>query len=342
MEIRGSMNRFGLLAGLIFFLAGCGGGSGSGSGDDQSSPAAELIDHFMIYPQAGQDQVLVNNSFDTGYSYQYKGGLWSMYRLYGEQVAITRERHDSFRADERIPETYRSQLDDYSGSGYDRGHLAPNAALDHSEASQRDTFYLSNIVPQSPAFNRYQWSDVEQWIRECSQEKIAGNPLLVITGSSYSNTPETIGNGVAIPEYQYKVVLHLDEDQYLRAFALLASQDSFYWDNLAEHIVSIDQLENQVNADFFSTLPDNLEANLESGVRMACSLPSGVTVSPAIFYSPDETESSLPPVSDLSCGSKTTCSAMTSCSEAEFYLNSCGITRLDSDQDGTPCESICR
>ncbi|MGE5041783.1 MAG: thermonuclease family protein [Candidatus Levyibacteriota bacterium] len=43
----------------------------------------------------------------------------------------------------------------------------------------------------------------------------------------------------------------------------------------------------------------------------------------------------------FSCSGKTTCGQMTSCSEAQFYLNSCGVSRLDGDKDGTPCESLC-
>lgn len=44
----------------------------------------------------------------------------------------------------------------------------------------------------------------------------------------------------------------------------------------------------------------------------------------------------------FTCGSKTTCGAMSSCAEARFYLQQCGLTRLDRDGDGVPCESICR
>src|SRR5262245_25539765 len=44
----------------------------------------------------------------------------------------------------------------------------------------------------------------------------------------------------------------------------------------------------------------------------------------------------------VSCGAKRTCGEMTSCAEARFYLEHCGLARLDGDKDGTPCESLCR
>lgn len=45
---------------------------------------------------------------------------------------------------------------------------------------------------------------------------------------------------------------------------------------------------------------------------------------------------------NFSCGSKKYCKQMITCEEAKFYLNQCGLSRLDRDGDGVPCESICR
>ncbi|MDO8573295.1 MAG: thermonuclease family protein [Candidatus Daviesbacteria bacterium] len=46
--------------------------------------------------------------------------------------------------------------------------------------------------------------------------------------------------------------------------------------------------------------------------------------------------------SGFTCAEKTTCGQMSSCAEAEFYLNTCGVSRLDGDKDGVPCETLCR
>jgi endonuclease YncB( thermonuclease family) len=51
---------------------------------------------------------------------------------------------------------------------------------------------------------------------------------------------------------------------------------------------------------------------------------------------------SQPVKSAFTCGTKRFCREMTSCKEAIFYLNQCGLSRLDGDGDGVPCESICR
>lgn len=45
---------------------------------------------------------------------------------------------------------------------------------------------------------------------------------------------------------------------------------------------------------------------------------------------------------DQRCGAKTTCKQMKNCQEAEFYLEKCGLSNLDYDDDGVPCESLCK
>jgi len=56
---------------------------------------------------------------------------------------------------------------------------------------------------------------------------------------------------------------------------------------------------------------------------------------------PQTTSTSSSTSSFGSCGTKTTCSQMTTCEEAKYFLNNCGVKKLDRDSDGTPCESLC-
>ena len=51
---------------------------------------------------------------------------------------------------------------------------------------------------------------------------------------------------------------------------------------------------------------------------------------------------SRPEATGFTCGAKRYCREMSSCAEARFYLTRCGLSRLDGDGDGIPCESICR
>jgi excalibur calcium-binding domain-containing protein len=44
----------------------------------------------------------------------------------------------------------------------------------------------------------------------------------------------------------------------------------------------------------------------------------------------------------FACGFKRYCGEMSGCAEARFYFTQCGLSRLDGDRDGVPCETLCR
>ena len=69
------------------------------------------------------------------------------------------DRKDNFREDKAVT-TGSATLNDYKKSGYDRGHMAPAADFRWSFDAMNDTFYLSNMCPQTHAFNAGIWSDL--------------------------------------------------------------------------------------------------------------------------------------------------------------------------------------
>ena len=85
--------------------------------------------------------------------------------LKGSQSRINR-----FKPDPKIEEG-SSSLNDYRNSGYDRGHLCPAADMRMSPGSMLETFYLSNISPQNPSFNRGIWSSLESVVRDWAKTK---------------------------------------------------------------------------------------------------------------------------------------------------------------------------
>ena len=85
----------------------------------------------------------------------------------------------------------------------------------------------------------------------------------------------------------------------------------------------------------------DLEKNARENQLGLWALPEGERIAPWQWR---RGKRSIEKESNLSfqCESKTTCRQMQSCAEAKYYLMSCGLTRLDGDKDGVPCESICR
>jgi endonuclease G len=154
--------------------------------------------------------VRCRTSFEILHSGLTRTPLWVSERLTPQSVAAARglERVDSFEPDRTLPSSARAELSDYRGSGWDRGHMAPNGDM-ADVTSQRESFELSNMSPQAPSLNRGPWADLESDVRR----HVARNGMAyVVTGVLFEGaTLGTLPGGrVAIPTSLWKAVLSPD------------------------------------------------------------------------------------------------------------------------------------
>ena len=149
------------------------------------------------------DKILHKTAFDICYSCKWKTPRMVVYRIDGklaDGVNLSRK-HLYFRPDYRLPAKCRSYPKDYSRTGFDRGHLAPNAAFDYSKRVQKETFLMSNIAPQKPRLNRRLWAKIERFARFQARKY---ETVSVITGVCGSQG--YIRNGVNVPRYWFKII----------------------------------------------------------------------------------------------------------------------------------------
>lgn len=188
------------------------------------------------------------SNFAVNYSGVSKTALWSAEYVTPDSLrkAKSVSREDTFHEETRIPSSVRSLLSDYSGSGFDRGHLVPSANAP-SRLDQNQTFSLANIIPQAPKANQEQWRKIEESVRTMvSKYK---QPSYVITGPLYLNSRVTkIGKGgVLVPSHTYKVVFFPDRG-LMGAYVTVN-------DNIAKtDVVSVAQLQEKSGIVFFPTL----------------------------------------------------------------------------------------
>ncbi|WP_227677601.1 DNA/RNA non-specific endonuclease [Psychrobacter sp. H8-1] len=164
-----------------------------------------------IYPEFVNDKLNTNTHplcFD-GFSVMYSGvsrtPLWSAEHLTRKrlQQAKTIDREDSFHEESRLPTSARAKLSDYSGSGYDRGHLAPNGDM-ANRSQQYDSFSLANIAPQSPRNNRYIWRNIESATRYLTQQY---GEVYTVTGVAFTNKKtKQLAGRVLVPSHFFKAV----------------------------------------------------------------------------------------------------------------------------------------
>lgn len=149
---------------------------------------------------------LCSNYFAVLYSGLSKTPLVTFERLNRAQIADAKDeqRTDEFFPDPRLPRGARAELEDYRGSGLDRGHLAPAGDQPNRE-SMAQSFALSNMVPQDQTNNRKTWSKIESDVRKFVRR--AKGDVYVFSGPIFNVSRRTIGpNRVWVPSHLFKLV----------------------------------------------------------------------------------------------------------------------------------------
>jgi endonuclease G len=188
---------------------------------------------------------------------------WVAYRLDAEDHVGQMARSERFFPDPDLAGNV-AEDDDYRGSGYDRGHMAPAADMRKSRRVQDESFYLSNCVPQTANLNRGEWNKLEQQIRRWRDQK---GQLWILTGPAFekNRAVETIGDGVAVPHLCWKVVVdELPSGELAVAGFLMPNADQVpAWKTTQ---VSLDDIEAKTGLDLLAGLPDAEEKALEKGI----------------------------------------------------------------------------
>jgi len=189
------------------------GSSGGGDGGGGSGAGAALSKHTALGIPAPTSASTPNAflSVKAGYTLSYNGSRkvpnWVSWELNTSYLGST-ARQDDFRPDSTFPASEpQAALADYSGSGYDRGHMCPSADRTLTVAANQETFFLTNMIPQAANNNEGPWADLEADSRVLAQ---AGKELYIISGGVFSASSNTIGSGVVVPDQTFKVIVVLD------------------------------------------------------------------------------------------------------------------------------------
>ncbi len=204
-----------------------------------------------------KNQVVEHSVFTLAYADEYEQAEWVFYLLTQNMLTGPAERTNKFIPDPTV-KLGTCVTTDYTKSGYDRGHLCPSADVKNDLTAQAETFYLSNISPQAPSFNRGMWSTLETAVRKATQNH---DSIYVVVGPVLKEGLPKIGKTtfVAVPEYFYKILYCKSDGGHMIGFLMPNRKCEGVF---TDYIVSVDYIEELTGIDFFPNLPN--EENLES------------------------------------------------------------------------------
>ena len=211
-------------------------------------------------------------TYSLEYSYKYKHSYWIAYR-FDNTTGGNVGRNEAYKPDPELPSQYAAKHNDYTNSGYTRGHLCASSDRQYSKEANQQTFYMSNISPQSGnGFNQSgsAWNTgedkVQAWGYNISRST---DTLYVVKGGTIGESmiKGYIKNEIAIPKYFFMAVLFRSGDNY-KAIGFYMPHENLKDDpdkkDPKKYLMSIDALEQETGIDFFHNLPDNIENTVEA------------------------------------------------------------------------------
>ena len=226
---------------------------------EQASISTVQIASLEMPKAIEKEQIIKHDGYTLSYNEEYEQASYVTYKLTQNELYGPAERKDNFKEDPNVI-TKSASLSDYRKSGYDRGHLCPAADQKESENAMSESFYMSNMSPQEPQFNRGIWADLEGIVRNFADNN---HLIYVTTGAVLTDGPyKTIGeNEVAVPNYYYKVILDYTQPEIKGIGFILPNKKGEK--EIVDYALSINDVEEITNIDFFTNLPDSQEEKIE-------------------------------------------------------------------------------
>jgi endonuclease G, mitochondrial len=204
------------------------------------------------------------DGFTVMYSSITRTPLWSATYLTRDRIQRAQQlsRQNNFHEESQLPPEQRATLEDYKGSGFDRGHMSPNGDMGTRE-QQYNSFSLANIVPQNSYHNQNPWRLLEEATRELVKQE--GEAYIITGGTFRGNQIRKIGN-VLVPSEIYKVVYFPKRQA---AGVYFSPNDS----SGQVEVISLAELSEKTGLDLLPNLPPSIK---EKRISMPLSTKMGI------------------------------------------------------------------
>lgn len=206
------------------------------------------------------EKIMRRSNYTVSYNRNWNLPNWVAWELNKNETKGKNNRNEEFTSDPELPKANQVEPWDYSGSGYDRGHMCPAGDNHFDSKAMNESFYMSNICPQNHELNTGKWNDLEiacrRWANRYGEVYIVCGPIID------KRKGKRIGkeHDIIVPEQFFKVIL-ITSTKPARAIGYIFENNG---SDRPYKAYSIDEIEQKTGMDFFPNLPDNIEDIVES------------------------------------------------------------------------------
>ncbi|MFN6565200.1 MAG: DNA/RNA non-specific endonuclease [Nostoc sp. ChiSLP01] len=214
--------------------------------------------------------LMAKNQYALSYNNSKGTANWVAWQLNKSWLGDA-ERQNNFRPDSTLPAGWvRITPSAYTGSGYDKGHIAPSGDRTRTVEDNTATFLMTNMMPQTPDNNRNTWGNLEDYCRELVS---LGKELYIVAGP-FGSQGQPLKGKVTVPQTTWKIVVVLDSPgsglegitANTRVIAVNIPNEQEINNDWRAYKVSVDQLENLTGYDFLSNVSPEIQSVIESKV----------------------------------------------------------------------------
>ncbi|MCS6807600.1 MAG: DNA/RNA non-specific endonuclease [Bacteroidota bacterium] len=204
---------------------------------------------------------------------------WVSYHLNASYFGTVERKQGQFMPDPDLPpQFYKVRHQDYSNSGFDRGHMVRSEERTATREDNDATFYTTNLLPQRHDLNAGPWLRLEEFCQFLAVRK--KKELYIICGGIFPKNYQTIGkqNNIAVPSHCFKIIVVLESGQGVRDVnenttviaAIMPNVEGIKKEQWRQYQTTVDEIEQQTGYDFLTAVPQKIQEAIER--RIATSL----------------------------------------------------------------------
>ena len=216
-------------------------------------------------PIGSHGQIIHHKFYSLSYIEENEQAEWVAYVLNVNNLRRPHVKYNRRFTDDKDVKTQSAFHNDYTNTGYTRGHLVPAGDMSFDIEALRECYLMSNMSPQIKAFNNGVWKELEEQTRDWAFQK---GKLYIVAGPLFNGTNvKKIGHHkIAIPNQFYKGILYIDDNENATAIGFIIPHQMCD-QKLESYAVPIDVIEQKIGLNLFANLiEENIEQSVESNI----------------------------------------------------------------------------